>query len=230
MTQNIIEFDELISEALADMYTAIPKGIFEKSKIFKIKEPIKPSFPIQYPFAIEKETEKITYIMDANQDKEYLCLDCRQDMFSRALSSDKVRPHFYHKKENEKKCEESYDHYFVKNKMFSILKREIDKDIQLDLWYLKDGLQTAVNLMDSVTSVELEHIIRNNDNTVNAIADIALLNEEGNVLWAIEIVYSHRVERETLEFYKNNGINCLEVYLSGYNKGGYETLHYIEDL
>ena len=79
--------------------------------------------------------------------------------------------------------------------------------------------------MENVTKVELEYAIKDNLGAVKARSDIALLDKENNVLWAIEVVNTHRIEKETLEFYKNSEINCIEVYVNRLTN--YDIIHYV---
>ncbi len=222
-----MEFHELISEIQREMNEEKPEEFHNHETAFKIMTKNKKDSAIMYPYALDVFDEEVVYIRNANPKKRYVCLDCKQVLIPRALESEKIHAHFYHKSGEERRCEESYEHYFVKNKLFNNLRNKIGDEIFLDFWYLIDENQARVNLMKDVVDIKLEHNTKDNGGNARARADIALLNENDEVLWAVEIVHSHRVEKETLEFYKNSEINCIEVYISDWKK--YEILHYIQE-
>ena len=68
---------------------------------------------IKYPYAMEKETGNIIHIEDANPKKKYECLDCRESMIPKALTSEYRQPHFSHPPDIDMRCEESPEHFFI---------------------------------------------------------------------------------------------------------------------
>ncbi|MHA1223495.1 MAG: hypothetical protein ACTSP3_09665 [Candidatus Heimdallarchaeaceae archaeon] len=221
---NIIDFKQLIEDIRVQMHKETSEEVFENEKNFHIRDAISKNASVQYPFAIDVDKGEVVYISEAQPRKSYMCLDCNQPMFPRALHSDKVRPHFFHKYEGIKKCEESYEHYFIKTILFTQLQVFLGSYVVLDLWYLEDEHQARVNLIDKITTVEIEYHIKDEENKIQAVADIALLDQNNKIRWALEIVHSHPVSKETLEFYKDKEINCIEIYTYGWKF--YKVLYY----
>lgn len=62
--------------------------------------------------------EKVVKIEDAKKGEEYFCPCCGAEVFPRALNSEKIRPHFYHKKGES--CTEAEIHKWIKKDLFKV--------------------------------------------------------------------------------------------------------------
>ena len=225
MNKQLFQFGALVDNVMEKVYLSKPESLREQEKIFRKMTKKDRNSRIMYPFALDMSSNEVTYILDANQKKKYVCLDCKKPLIPRALVSSKRYAHFYHKNTENRICEESFEHHFVKNELSSKLKENIGNEVVLWLWYLVDDHQKQVNLMEEVVKVELEHSVRDENGVIKARADIALLDKDEVILWAVEVVDSHRVENETLEFYKSLEINCIEVYVNSINN--YNVIHFV---
>ncbi len=62
--------------------------------------------------------EKVVRIEDAKKGEEYFCPCCGAEVLPRALNSEKIRPHFYHKKGES--CTEAEVHKWIKKDLFKV--------------------------------------------------------------------------------------------------------------
>ena len=63
----------------------------------------------------------------------------------------------------------------------------------------------TANILKRAKSVEMEHDL------TSARPDVSLFDEKGNTLVAIEIVFTHDIESETMRFYDNNNIVVVRI-------------------
>ena len=194
---NLIEtiIDQLSSELI------VPKKKREYEQRF-VEMRKKTGSNVMYPFAFEKKTKKEVFIEEADSSFSFVCLDCGGDMIPKALDSEKVTPHFAHKKTSTF-CEESIYHHFFKNRFAE----EIQNGTIL---VFDESENNGYYYMNNSFSVEKEHSIFDNENKLKARCDIALLSNK-KLIWAIEIVYTHHVDESTKAFYTENGIGCIEI-------------------
>ena len=114
-------------------------------------------FKIMYPFALDK-SGKVVFILNATNKEKYSCLDCKEEMRSRALTSKMRTPHFYHKN-GLKNCEESYEHLQGKKMIASMLESHLKNNSELVIVDWSHHEYGCIRLLKGVTEVQLEKII-----------------------------------------------------------------------
>ncbi|MBO4692439.1 MAG: hypothetical protein J5604_06650 [Bacteroidales bacterium] len=142
--------------------------------------------------------------------KKYFCPECGKELIyknSGKTGPKTRRPHFAHKGDGEHNCSsESVLHSVFKEKTADILKQKIEKKEPFNIeWICKECNKTQKgNLLFLAKQVKVEH-----DMGICK-PDIALLDEKGKVLFAIEIVNTHEPENKVVEFYNENGIILVQ--------------------
>ncbi len=163
------------------------------------------------PWALDGEGNFIS-IEHARKDQDYFCPSCHQPLTYRKKGNGPHarQDHFSHKSKSS--CagpSESDIHKFAKQGVYEILQSAIDhhRDIDISWTCPVCGKDFKANLLTRAKSAVVEK------NMGDAQADVALLDENGNVLFAIEIVYTHDVEDKTLAFYENNGVVVIRIMI-----------------
>lgn len=163
------------------------------------------------PWALDNNGTFVS-IEHARKDQEYFCPACHQPLTYRK-KGDGPRAHqnhFSHKsKSNCSGPSESDIHKFAKQGVCDILHSAIENrhDLFISWTCPKCGMDFKANLLTRAKSVVMEK------NLGEAQADVALLDENENVIFAIEIVYTHDVESKTLEFYEDNRIVLIRIVI-----------------
>lgn len=158
---------------------------------------------------------KFVSIEHAHKGESYTCPKCHEPLsYQREGKGEKrtVRPFFKHHPDSS--CSgytphesESAIHKFAKQAVYEILREFIDKHNDFKIsWMCPDcHKEMTANLLKRAKDVQMEEVLD------AARPDVALLDEKGNTIVAIEIVFSHDVETETMRFYDNNNIVLVRI-------------------
>lgn len=153
-------------------------------------------------------------IENAEKGQDYFCPKCHERLsYCKKGSGPNARQdHFKHQSETECKGytpheSESAIHLFAKEEVYKILDECLQKHRDFPIvWTCPDcKLDMQANLLKRVKSVEMEKSLD------AARPDVSLLDENGNTLVAIEIVFKHDVESKTMKFYDNNNIVVVRI-------------------
>lgn len=170
------------------------------------------------PYAYDS-TGNLVYIDCARKDVTYKCPHCGESLtlnLCHIPEGQKYhrRNHFSHPKGSpDNHCSESFLHKLFKEKVAECLRQKIannEREFKFR-WFCKwcnhfhEG-----NLLKNSVDVRLEHDLG------VCQSDIALLDKDGNVRVAIEIVVTHKPEPETLQYYKENKIGCLQIEVNDF--------------
>ena len=152
----------------------------------------------------------LIHIKDSHKGQKYSCPNCGAEL---SLKIGKVRrTHFAHKIKTgyENRCSESVLHRQFKEKCSEFISAKIKESQELFFaWKCERCRQPQKdNLLRDVVEVVTEY------NLGVCRPDIALLDKEGMVLMAVEIVYSHSPAEKSLKYYEENNIACLKVKVS----------------
>lgn len=156
---------------------------------------------------------KIISIENATKGEEYRCPVCKEPMSycKKGIGPHAKIDHFRHKVKTN--CEgggESLIHKMAKEKIYDILRCFIDKQLDLPIvWTCPDcHRDIEANLLKRAKDVRMEHDLD------EARPDIDLLDENGKPIVAIEIVFTHDVEEQTLCFYDANNIVLIRIIIN----------------
>lgn len=161
------------------------------------------------PWAIDSNG-KIISIEHARKGEVYHCPVCKE-LLSYCKKGDGPRARIDHfKHQSKSNCHgggESEIHSMAKEKVYEILRHFLDKHYELPItWTCPDcGIDMEANLLRRAKDVRMEHDLD------AARPDIDLLDDKGNTIIAIEIVFTHDVEASTLRFYDNNNIVLVRI-------------------
>ncbi|MBQ0089022.1 MAG: hypothetical protein KBT27_06795 [Prevotellaceae bacterium] len=161
------------------------------------------------PWALDSNG-KIVSIEHASKDEQYRCPVCKEPMYycQKGTGPHAKTDHFKHNVKT--KCSgggESQIHKMAKEQIYEILRHFIDKQMDLPIvWTCPDcHRDIKANLLKRAKDVRMEHDLD------AARPDIDLLDENGKPIIAIEIVFTHDVEENTLRFYDNNNIVLIRI-------------------
>ena len=171
---------------------------------------------ILYISAIDKDGN-LVHINDAEKGKAYYCPSCRKEFILRKsgkTGKGSKRPHFAHNELTTNCSPESALHYSFKRKLIDFLNQYISENRELIVnWNCsictKDYTRTSIkrNLLEKASQIREEHDLK------VCRPDIALLNNNGKVIAAIEIVVTHAPEENAIKYYKENGITLIQLNL-----------------
>lgn len=156
------------------------------------------------PLAIDDDGKLIS-VDQARKGQSYLCPKCNQPLkyCAKGTGPNARTSHFKHKVHTD--CHglsESEIHKMAKDGIYEILFSAIEnqRDIHISWTCPECGLDFKANLLKRAKSVVTEKEFGSTR------PDIALLDENGKPLVAVEIVFKHEATPETIEFYENNNI------------------------
>ena len=170
---------------------------------------------------------KITYAEDVNgnlihinsalKENKYVCFTCRKMMSvrtSRLQPGQKYyrRSHYAHHK-NSNCAPETVLHNLFKTKVAEYIQDKINnKDNIIFSWKCKycEVIHSG-NLIKKINIVKLEYYLG------ECIPDIALLDNENNVIAVIELVVTHKPEEKTLLYYKAHNIILIQIDLTSFD-------------
>lgn len=119
------------------------------------------------------------------------------------------RPHFAHKVLTPNCTPESALHFEFKNRLAETIEQYLSDSKELILsWECSYCYRDHTgNLIKTARRVALEHWLG------ECRPDVALLNDSGKLVAAIEVVVTHRPEESVREFYRQNKIVLIELHL-----------------
>lgn len=174
------------------------------------------------PYAHDSEGN-LTHIDNAQKGQEYTCPTCKNSVLlkiSKIPQGQKYhkRNHFAHKGKSENHCSETFLHKTFKNKCAELICEKLNSKEDLHfVWQCsKCHNKQSINLLNGVVAVDSEHHINNDKNSPKP--DIILLDNNGKVIMAIEIVVTHKPEQNVLQYYKENNIICLQINISDFEE------------
>ena len=153
-------------------------------------------------------------IEHAQKGQEYFCPKCHEPLLycKKGDGPRAHQDHFKHKADTECKGytpheSESAIHKFAKEAVYNILREFIEKHRDLPItWNCPEcGIDMTANLLKRAMSVEMEQDL------TSARPDVSLLDKDSNTIVAIEIVFTHDIESETMRFYDNNNIVVVRI-------------------
>ncbi len=169
---------------------------------------------LPYAFDVERN---LVYIDDARKGQKYLCPSCGAEL---SLKISKIpeghkyhrRNHFAHKGNTGNHCSESFLHKLFKENCAG---------------YIRDIISSRENIFFEWECVICnEHHKRKLLNDIVSVAteydlgvckpDVALLDNEGNVVAVVEVVVSHKPEPATLQYYSDHNILCLQIVVDDF--------------
>lgn len=165
------------------------------------------------PYAYDSMGNLI-HIDDAQKHEVYKCPECGQIL---TLKISKIpvgtknhrRNHFAHQEKcPDNNCTESFLHKLFKKRVAEFIRQKINnQDKKLEFVWRCDICKSEHqgNLLKKAVSVQLEYEMK------VCRPDIALLDKDGNVVIVIEVVVTHKPEKETLQYYTDNKIACLQI-------------------
>lgn len=161
------------------------------------------------PYALDANGNLIS-VEHAIKGEEYFCPKCHEPMSycKKGNGLHAKTDHFRHTvKTNCKGGGESEIHRMAKEQIYNILREYLDNNLEFPItWTCPDCLQQMkMNLLKLAKDVHMEHDLN------VARPDIDLLDETGNTIIAIEIVFKHDVEANTFNFYENNNIALIRI-------------------
>ena len=166
------------------------------------------------PWAIDG-TGKIISIAQAQKGQSYTCPKCGKPLsYCKSGNGPHARrDHFKHKVDTD--CvgyytpheTESYIHQTAKEGIFTILHSYLENGEPFRVsWNCPTCIkQFGGNLLNGAADVKMENIVD------KARSDVAILNEKGEEIVAIEVVYKHDVEQSTLSLYEQRSITLVRL-------------------
>lgn len=158
---------------------------------------------------------------NAERHGNYICPKCLEPLKvrKRGKGEHSRRDHFYHKVDTACKGftpheTESYIHKTAKEGIYKILQSCIDNHEQfLVSWTCPTcGKQFSGNLLHLTKSINIEKQFEDKaDGQDHKQPDVSLVDENGKLLVAIEVIYTHDIEPETWDFYDSNNIVVLRL-------------------
>lgn len=167
------------------------------------------------PYAIDSNGNCVS-IEHARKGQYYSCPKCGEPLSycKKGYGPHARQNHFKHKKDSN--CSgytlhesESAIHKIAKESIYSILFEHIENKQDFNIsWECSDcHLTMKANLLRRAKSVQMEldlGVVR---------PDVAILDENGNTIIAIEVVFTHDIESETMEFYNNHNIAVVRILI-----------------
>jgi len=167
---------------------------------------------ILYTVAIDKNGQFVK-ANDAEKGNNFFCPVCNSDLVLRKsgkTGKGTKRPHFAHQSLTSNCTSETALHYSFKNLLVNKLQQHITAQMPLPFsWECEYcGIEHSGNLLKKVKTVKIEH------NLTLCQPDIALLEENGKVFGAVEIVVTHKPEENVLKYYSKNDIILIQINLT----------------
>lgn len=171
------------------------------------------------PYAINSFGNLI-HIDAAHKDDIYTCPSCGANLSLRISKIPKGQKyhrinHFAHKGSVDNHCSESFLHKLFKQRVAEYIRTELDKPNKA-IWFEweceKCNEQHKGNLLKKAIKVIEEYDLQ------VCKPDIALLDKDDKVVIVIEIVVTHKPSSETLQFYEDNKIACLQIKVSDFSE------------
>lgn len=170
------------------------------------------------PYALNNDGD-LVHIDNANKDEKYTCPVCGSELCLRQSrlpigSKFYKRSHFAHLSDNTNynKCSESFLHKLFKERCADFISDKIKKQESIIIKWNCDICREKHqrNLIENICDVKTEYRLN------ECIPDIALLDDKGNLVSVIEIIFTHKPEENVTRFYKENNILCIEIIVKDF--------------
>lgn len=167
---------------------------------------------ILYTTALD-EKENLIHIDNAEKSISYFCPGCKGVLILRKsgnIGKGSKRPHFAHNKLTTNCTPEGVLHLSFKKLSIDLLESYLSENKGLEInWNCATcSNHHKGNLLENITFVKEEY------NLKVCRPDIALLDEEENVIAVIEIVVTHAPEESAIQYYSENNIVLIQINLS----------------
>lgn len=168
------------------------------------------------PFA-KNNNDKYVSIEHASKNQEYFCSLCNQPFSycERGKGEYSRRDHFKHKvKTTCSGPSESYIHSYAKHEIHRILNHYVEEQREFPItWTCHDcGSTFSGNLLKGAKHVEMEKQFKDkSDDKFFKQPDVSLVDEKGNLIVAIEVIFTHDVEDNTLHFFEHNNAVLVRI-------------------
>lgn len=164
----------------------------------------------------EDEKGDLIHVDDAVKGVKYFCTDpeCSKEIIFRSsgkTGSGSRRPHFSHKKGTSPNCSpERALHEVFKKKLIDLLEKyKAENRPFIFKWVCNAcSCSNSGNILARTISIKAEYYLG------ECRPDIALLDEEENVLATIEIVFTHEPEPKVLRYYQDKRITLIQINLT----------------
>ncbi len=174
---------------------------------------------LSYPYGSDESGELI-HAEDASKGRTYYCPDpkCKSKFIlkQRGTGPHSKASHFAHPTDTTCTPDRYLHNTFIRL-LSGLLEsyRSEAKPLKVNWicnWCLTDYSKNKINfnLLAKTTTIKVEHPLE------GCQPDIALLDVEGKVIAAIEIVYTHKPEDNALNYYKSKGITLIQINLSSF--------------
>ncbi|MBR1995522.1 MAG: hypothetical protein IJ990_08320 [Alistipes sp.] len=163
------------------------------------------------PYAYNSDGERI-HIDDARRGQKYTCPnpDCGAELL---LRIGKIkRKHFAHKVNFGYHCTETVLHKLFKDKCEELIRERINS--KQDLFYGWKCKQCNKEYKESLLTNVVDVISECNLGSCRP--DLALIDNNGNVVSVIEVIVFHKPEPKVEQYYADNKIICIQVKLNSY--------------
>jgi hypothetical protein len=167
---------------------------------------------ILYTSALD-ENGNMIHIKDAEKGRTYYCPECKSKFIVRKsgkTGKGSKRPHFAHNNLTINCTPEGVLHYSFKKLLIDLLERYRSESKTLLVNWKCNACSinySKANLLSKTATIKEEH------NLKVCQPDIALLDPEGEVKAAVEIVVTHEPEENVLRYYERNGITLIQINL-----------------
>jgi len=160
---------------------------------------------ILYTLALDANDQLVNAV-DAVKGQLYYCPECKGEMVSCRSTVQKKgakRPHYAHRVKNPNCEPESVLHWGFKKLLATRIQGHLDTGEILPIKWRCDTCDAihADNLLKKAVAVAEELPLG------PCQPDIALLDGEGEPVWALEVVVTHQPEEQALEHYRSNHIS-----------------------
>ncbi len=159
----------------------------------------------------------LVHIYNAQKGHKYSCPHCDAELslrISRIPEGQKYhkRNHFAHKGLLGEHCSESVLHKLFKDKCAEFIQEKINsKQDWFYEWHCERCNEVhKENLLTAVVDVDTEY------NLGRCRPDIALLDNQGKVVVAIEVIVTHKPESKISQYYEDNEITCLQIKVNDF--------------
>lgn len=168
------------------------------------------------PYAYDSNG-KLVHIDNSLKGQKYTCPNCGDELILRISKIPKGskyhrRSHFAHKSNCDNNCSESFLHKLFKEKCAEYIRDKITKQANLFFeWKCEQcGEDHKGNLLKKAVNVLVECDLG------VCKPDIALIDSNGKIVIAIEVIVTHQPETAVMKYYNDNKIACLQIKIEDF--------------
>ena len=166
---------------------------------------------------------KIVSIEHAQKGENYSCPQCHEPLTfcKKGNGPHAHQDHFAHKPGGDCSFYSSHDpeseiHKLAKEAIYNILQSYIDNQREFPIsWTCPEcGCTFNGNLLKKAKTVEKEKQFKDrSDYSLSKQPDVSLVDENGKLIVAIEVVFTHDVEEEKLQFFIHNNVVLVKIFV-----------------